>query len=88
MHHSKVRNMKEMKMKNTLVCKFTWTLNNPPSPRLPLRTLALTCVFVRLGIMNSTYVLRCWQRAHNRMSALIPAIIGDLAIMKLVLLAS
>jgi len=30
--------------------RYTWTLHN----NLPLLTLALTCVFVRLGIVNST----------------------------------
>jgi len=33
--------------------EFTWT-RHKPSPTFPLPTLALTCVFVHLGIINST----------------------------------
>jgi len=32
--------------------EFTWTLHNPPA--FPLQILALTCVFLHLGIINST----------------------------------
>jgi len=44
-----------------LTCsEFTWTLHNPappPPPAFPLLTRALTCVFVRLGVINRTW--RC-----------------------------
>jgi len=48
-----------------LTCsEFTWTLYNhrlPPPPGLPLQSLAINCVFVRLGIINSTlhYLAYC-----------------------------
>jgi len=62
------------------ISQTTWPRSTSFTRAFPLLTLELTCVFVRLGIINSTkhclayYVLRCWYRAQNHTSALIPAI--------------